>query len=96
MRYRFSRIAAGELREAYDYVAQDSPNAAQSVADRIREALETLGESPSIGRLTQDAAVREHPVPGLPYIIVYEPRGNEIFVLHVWHGRRQRPMSWRS
>jgi len=50
MDIEWSRRARGDLRDIAAYVAQDNPDAADRVTDRIVAATETLSTFPSIGR----------------------------------------------
>ncbi|MBI5740926.1 MAG: type II toxin-antitoxin system RelE/ParE family toxin [Nitrospirae bacterium] len=39
-----------DLKDAGDFISQDSPKAAQRMAERVREAVENVAEYPNIGR----------------------------------------------
>jgi plasmid stabilization system protein ParE len=51
------------------YLQQESPAAARSVAARIKKSLLLLTEQPHIGHQTDDDEVLEWHVPGLPYTL---------------------------
>jgi addiction module RelE/StbE family toxin len=85
--------AIADLQDIRDYIARDSPRAARSVVSRIWQTMQqTIKSSPYIGRNGRDKGTREHPVRGLPYIVVYEiaEERNLVIVLSVVHGARDR------
>lgn len=86
--------AKDDLVKIRRYIQQDSPAAAQSVANRIRQSLLLLTEQPHIGHHTDDDDVLEWHVPGLPYSIPYRIINNQIQILRVFHEAQQRPDSW--
>ena len=85
--------AAADLESIFDWISRDSPRAAAELVRRIRTRINYLAEPGlvHVGRPGQVRGTREL-VEG-PYIIVYtvdEPPGDEITVLAVIHGARQR------
>ncbi len=74
------------------FIAQENPDAAERVAERLDETIVLLGEM-AIGRPGRVSGTYEKVVTGLPYIIAYEiaarPDGGEmVAILHVIHGAR--------
>ena len=96
MAYELSATATVELFEAYAHVTRDDPTAAASIIDRVRHSLELLGERPGMGRPLRERGIRRYNVPSSSYAIIYEVVGPDAIVLHVWHGSRRPPTSWRS
>ena len=80
-----------DLMHLREYIAQDSPGAAKSVADRILGTVSYLREHPEIGRAGRRPGTREMIVPGLPYIIPYRFRQGSIEILRVLHTSRRWP-----
>jgi len=90
MKLSFSRSAVQDLVRLRDFIARHSPNAAQRVSGRLRGAIGELVNHPQIGR----------PVPDLPgeirelifgkYVVRYEVRTNQLFVLRIWHAKEDR------
>jgi plasmid stabilization system protein ParE len=87
-----------EYLEHINYIARDSPTAAERVARRLDRAAEQLGFM-STGRPGRVAGTREKVVTGLPYILIYKivpsPEGEEteetIAILNVIHGAQRWP-----
>jgi toxin ParE1/3/4 len=80
------------LDRIYAYIATENPKAAAQVFRRIRRAAGSLAQFPHSGRLGQAETTRELVVTGLPYVVVYRIRGNEVEVLRVFHMAMDRPM----
>lgn len=77
------------------HIAQENPDAAEGVANRIEEAAAALSDF-ATGRAGRVTGTYEKVLPGLPYILAYEvvsrPEGGEmIAILHVIHGARDWP-----
>jgi plasmid stabilization system protein ParE len=60
--------------------------------ERLLDSLDHLATFPNMGRVGRDEGTREWPVPGLPYIAVYEirPEHDEIVVIAIFHGAQER------
>lgn len=89
----WSSHARTEFKSVVGYIAQDSPKAARSVADRIDRTIRSLAHMPT-GRKGRVSGTYEKVVGGLPYIIAYalgdDPRHQDtITILHVIHGARE-------
>jgi toxin ParE1/3/4 len=84
--------AARDLEDIYGWISRDNPHAARRVVERIRLRINRLAlfGLPHIGRPGLLAGTRELIEP--PYIIVYgvDDAGDEIMVLAVLHGARER------
>jgi toxin ParE1/3/4 len=81
-----------QLREARDFIAQDSPEAAGRLVALIESRAETLVLFPAAGRRTE-AGRRSLALPPTPYRLVYRRTADEILILAVWHGARAWPPS---
>ena len=92
MRIRWLNDAVDDLIEIRNYIANDNPNAAANVAERIKNGVNSLKEYPGMGRSGRVEGTRELVVSGLPYIIPYRVKNNVIEVLRVLHGA----MQWRG
>lgn len=78
--------AAQDLRHLRHYIAEDNPQAAQSTAKRIIDAVSLLAAQPGLGRPGRVPHTRELVITGTPFIIPYQVRGNVIEILRVFHG----------
>ncbi len=92
MKLRWTRPALADLIEAQAFIAQDDPQAAQQVAQRVWEAASNLRDNPDIGRPGHVTGTREWVVARTPYLIVYRTKGDTVEILRVWHTRRD----WRN
>src|ERR1041385_8611393 len=87
MRPRWSAGAIADLVEIRRYIGEDNPTAAREVADRIKRAVQFLGDQPQLGRSGRRAGTRELVVSGTPYIVAYAVLGgNAVEILAVMHG----------
>lgn len=59
MHLKWTRPAINDLREAGEFIALDSPQAAERMAERVKEAVEYLTEFPNIGRPGRVLETRE-------------------------------------
>jgi addiction module RelE/StbE family toxin len=91
---RWSAQARRDLAGIGLYVSQDSPQAAERLVIRIREAVGILAEQPLIGRQGQRVDVRELVISRTPYLALYRARKSarkiEVVVLRVVHASRDR------
>lgn len=89
---RLSPEAEADLLSIVETIAGNSGTAvARRVYDRIKTALLPLDRFPLMACAGRVAGTRELPVPGLPYIVVYEPEPDGVLVLSVIHGARSWP-----
>lgn len=91
MRLRWTPLAAGQLESAYEYVARDSPGAADETIERTLLAVEVLERHPQIGRKGRVPRTRELVVTGTPFLVAYRVKANQIEILAVLHGARRWP-----
>lgn len=89
----WSRRAIDNLVALRDYIEEDSPDSARSIARQILDAAELLTTQPHIGRPGRITGTRELVVAGTPYIIPYRVRGDRLELLAVLHGRQRWPGS---
>lgn len=88
MRLVFAEPAARDLEDIIDYIAQDSPKAAEGVYRAIVTAARRLKDFPESGHPGRTSGTRELSIAALPYIIVYEVGAGTVTVLAVFHGAR--------
>ena len=81
--------ALADLEEIWEFIAADSPEAADRVSDEVYEAIRTLASFPQAGYARTDLSsrpLRFHPVRS--YLLAYAPEENPLLVVAVLHGRR--------
>jgi len=83
-----------ELRNIWDYIAQDNAQAATAVFESAFETFRILAESPHIGVLRKFRnprlrGIRSMPVTGFPnYLVFYRVIAGVLQIHHVYHGAR--------
>lgn len=71
-----------------DYIARDSPNAAERVVRRILNAIRQLEAFPELGRRWRSSETRALVVPGLPYRVHYQLTGSAVQIVAITHTSR--------
>jgi toxin ParE1/3/4 len=93
---RYTRQALADLDEAREFIAQERPAAAATIAQRIRQAVSGLSQFPDRGRLGRVAGTRELVISGSPFIVAYRISNGHVDVLAILHGSRQWPSAFGS
>lgn len=86
----WSEPAKADLRSIHDFIANDSRHYARKVAQDIASKTDMLNDLPRMGQVVPelgDENIREMPL--YSYRILYEIKGQDIFVLAVIHKRRE-------
>lgn len=91
MPVRWTVPARQDLIEAFNYIKQDNPPAAESVLDRIINLTDQLDKHPKMGREGRLPMTRELIIPNTPFFIVYRMAGSEVHILSLIHGSRDWP-----
>lgn len=90
----WSPLARLDLKDIANFIAEDSPSAAERFVKSLFQVVERLAEFPESGRVVPelaDPAVRE--VIRSPCRIVYriQRRKRTVEIVRVWHGARGTP-----
>ena len=94
MKLQWTRAACRDLTEARYYIAEDDPQAAQQLAQKILAAIDEILQFPKIGKRGRRRNTQEFAVPSTPYLIIYRIKDSKtptIQILRVYHGRRRWP-----
>ncbi|TDJ58286.1 MAG: type II toxin-antitoxin system RelE/ParE family toxin [Nitrospina sp.] len=83
--------AVNDLKMIGDYIAEDDPEAAYRVLTQIQAAADSLSRHPEMGRPGRVEKTRELVIAGLPYILPYYIKKNEVRILAVLHTSRKWP-----
>ena len=86
MKLKWTSRALSQFKEALDYIADDNPDAARAVGQRIWDASRLLLEQPNIGRPGRVAGTYEWVVKRTPYLIAYTLDTETLIILRVIHG----------
>lgn len=73
------------------YIAEDNPEAAQTVAARIVASVEQLAIHPNRGRPGRVPGTRELVIAGTPYVLPYRVHLDRLEIIAVFHGRQSWP-----
>jgi toxin ParE1/3/4 len=90
MNLRYKARALRHIKAIHDYIALDDPAAATRVLRRIEHSVARLAILPYSGRPGVVAGTRVLVVPGLPYIVIYRVRRDEVDIIAVLHTARRR------
>lgn len=94
MRLRFLEQARRDLTWFRRYYAANFPEG-DNGAKRSYNATKTLlKEHPFAGEVQENTDLREIRVLRTPFSFVYRVKEDEIQILRIWDGRRDRPENW--
>lgn len=91
MKVRSTVPAADQLEQAYHYIAESNPEAAERTADHIVDITEMLGKHPEAGRRGRVPGTREFAVPDTPFVVAYSVGKEVVWILAVYHSARKWP-----
>jgi len=91
VKIRLAKPAEEDLEDIDAYIRQDNPDAAQRTVERVFEAIEYLLQFPHMGRSGRLPETRELIVSGTPFIVIYQIRRSDIFILRILHSARKWP-----
>jgi addiction module RelE/StbE family toxin len=83
--------ARQDLREIFEYIAEENPNAARALLAEIRKRAGSLEDNPELGRLGRVEGSRELVLTGTQYILPYRVKEQRIQILAVFHAARKWP-----
>jgi toxin ParE1/3/4 len=90
MRLRYKARALKHIESIHSYIAKHDPGAAARVVRRIEHSIIRISFLPYSGRPGVVAGTRILVVPGLPYVVIYRVRDDEVDILAVLHSSRRR------
>ena len=85
----FTSLAQEDLQAIKKYICCDNFKAAQDIVKHILNCAEQLTNNPSMGRAGRVLRTRELIIPKYPYILPYQVRDNNIYILRVLHTSRK-------
>jgi toxin ParE1/3/4 len=90
MAHRLSAPAQAELDDIWDYIARETGSAdlAERQVNVITDRSYLLAGWPRIGRARDDLRPGLRSYPAGEYVIIYRVDGEDVVILHVFHGRR--------
>ena len=81
-------LAEADIFEIWDYIADDSMEAADRWVDQLDEKFQLIATQPMMGRAREELLPGLRSFPSRRYVIFYIPTGNGIDVVRVLHGAR--------
>jgi addiction module RelE/StbE family toxin len=84
----FTRQAIRQLNTIIDYIAQESPQGARRVRDRLHAITSLLVEQPRMGQPTDLEGVRRILVSPYPYLIFYRVTEDALIIMRIRHAAR--------
>ena len=91
-RYVLSPEALRDIQGIWDYIAIDSPDAADRVVDELFEAFEQLAARPGLGHTRRDLTRRDVRFwPVRSYLVVYAEGHGTLQIVAILHGARDIP-----
>ena len=88
---KYTKLAIGDLNNAYEYICAENPIAAGFVIEKIETALSHLRQQPYLGHIGRVKNTYEFLVFGTPFIIVYIPDNKDLIVVSIVHTARRYP-----
>ena len=81
-------LAATDILDIWDYIADDSIERADRWVDRLDKKLALIATQPLMGRARDELAAEVRSLPFARYVIFYVPTQDGIDVLRVLHSAR--------
>lgn len=80
-----------DSKQAYAFIADRSPQAADRLARAIELTVDLIAEFPEVGRVREDVdgLVRSLRVNGFKHIVFYDLKDNVVTLLRLIHGARE-------
>ena len=91
MKIVWTEPALQDLREIFEYISEEKPNAARALLVEIKERVITLQDNPQLGRVGRVDGTRELVLTGTQYILPYRVKDRQIQILAVFHTARKWP-----
>ncbi|HYV36200.1 MAG TPA: type II toxin-antitoxin system RelE/ParE family toxin [Gemmataceae bacterium] len=89
MKYRISRRADADIERICDYIAENNPDAAERLDEKIHRAIQLLADFPGMGHTRPDVADKRYLFWAVGnYVIAYRVEKKELVVVRVLHGAR--------
>jgi toxin ParE1/3/4 len=83
MRLRWTAAAAGDLEHIADYLFEKSPEHAERLLRTIFDRITGLKTYPNRGRVGKKPRTRELVISSLPYVVIYEVKGDALHVVRI-------------
>ena len=89
MNVRYTKRALGDLNSIADYIAEHNRKAVSDIEQAISRTADNLADFPMLGIELKELKVRKILVPKSEYAIYYRVDFDEVWIVHIRHGRRK-------
>ena len=87
-KYVITELAAADLLDIRDYIAEDNKTAAKKVLSELKEAMQKIARNPQIGHIREELSSESRLWPVRSYLIVYLLQ-DPVVIIRVLHGARE-------
>jgi toxin ParE1/3/4 len=96
MQVKWLKTALQNLNHEAEFIAEQDPEAARIVVQRVINTVNMLPANPALGHPGRIHGTRELIIPKTRYIIPYRvrPKLQRIDILRVFHTSRRLPRAW--
>jgi toxin ParE1/3/4 len=91
MQVRWTKAASSDLENIANYLFDETPDNAPRLVRELYNAPNSLKNFPELGRIGKQEGTRELVHPSLPYVFVYQIKGQNVFVVRILHGSQEWP-----
>jgi toxin ParE1/3/4 len=88
--------ALQDLRDIFEYIAEDNPKAARALLTEIKGRVGVLVNQPQLGRAGRVEGTREFVLTGTHFILPYRLKERQIQILAVFHASREWPQDFKN
>ena len=89
MKIVWTEPARQDLREIFEYIAEENPRAARALLAEIKERVTVLQNNHQLGRKGRVEGTRELVLTGTHYLLPYRIKNQQIQILSVFHTSRE-------
>lgn len=93
MQVKWLRRALQNLDDEAAYIAQENPQAANTLVSQVIKSVNQLSSFPNLGRAGRVFGTRELVITDFPYIVPYRVKADTVEILRVFHTSRKWPRS---
>jgi len=93
MKVKFTSQATRDIEDLRIYLAERSYSGLTNVLSEIESYIKSTAENPSLGRRTPRDDVRERVTKKYKFLLPYHVRGDTLYILRVYRGRR-KPLNY--
>lgn len=91
MQVRWTSAAANDLENIANYLFDKTPENAARLIREVYDTASSLKNFANRGRAGKKAGTRELVMPALPYVIVYDVRGDTVYIVRILHSSQDWP-----